>query len=114
MDPMTAPLGEVLDWLAERDGWKFSCTGWWRRTAGGNTEGADGTHPITLDRLAGMLPEGIGFQVTRFLNGTWSAIACNGIDDGAWSIESPGDDDHDPIEPAARVVAAVLGRQDQP
>lgn len=104
MDPMTAPLGEVLDWLAERDGWEVR---------GGLCYGPGGqfclSNPITLDRIAGMLPEPWEWSDINQRGGTWWA--------SAWRSHSYKDEQGEApteLEARARVVAAVLGRQDQP
>lgn len=142
-DPMKAPLSEVLDWLAERDGWRIDRSvqppsiPLWTRTKWDATAGAgvlttniqtndDGEvvtgNPITLDRLAGMLPETWCWeQIQGFSWGCWYAEAREDRDfkDGSmdeidreiaswprvWFEDAPTE-----LEARARVVAAVLMR----
>lgn len=113
MDPTTAPLGEVLDWLAERDGWVAVRSGSngavrrcvWRRESAFQIHTTD-THPITLDRLAGMLPRGYLFEVSGIPG---SAVYCAARNFCASDKGEEFNADTE-LEARARVVAAVLGR----
>lgn len=116
-DPMAAPLSEVLDWLAERDKWRRGeCTyndgsvhaGWLRD----DPDQFCPVHPITLDRLAGMLDDTVGVSLYKFprvgvCDARWTAHAWSR---GLFYISTPDRKCPTAIESLARVVAAVLMR----
>lgn len=66
LNPLTAPIEQVYDWLAERDGWRIThrdgrlaCVPYltyWRRARDGSVTFQE-SHPITLDRMSEMLPK---------------------------------------------------------
>ena len=78
-DPMTAPLNEVMEWLAGKDGWHKCDMGWARRVPLPEWRGATMEevvdHPITLDRLAGMLPPPWQWHFMMFGGDEWDVAA---------------------------------------
>lgn len=110
-DPMTAPLNEVMEWLAGKDGWHKCDMGWARRVPLSEWRGATMEEvvdrPITLDRLAGMLPEGWEWSFHQHRAAHY-ASALHPIGD---TVKASGDTE---LEARARVVAAVLMRGNKP
>lgn len=118
-NPMTAPLPEVLDWLAKRDGYKIGHLHgdgpkrWLRPRPDAGYDPIESC-PITIDRLSGLLKKpwrwGIvqqrGDARTISSHGEWCATA---VRDGAGG--TIGCDRDTELEARARVVAAVLMMQ---
>ena len=110
-DPMTAPLDEVMEWLAGKDGWHKCDMGWARRVPLPEWRGATVEevvdHPITLDRLAGMLPEGWKWGPMWDAADGWYAKVCYTPECVWFEAEQRPTE----LEARARVVAAVLMRE---
>lgn len=119
-DPMAAPLSEVLDWLAEKDGWRqpkpgdkdFLFTGQVMGVWVHPCRRSVYTHPITLDRLAWMLDDTVGVSLYKLprvgvCDARWTAHAWSR---GLFNISTPDRKCPTAIESLARVVAAVLMR----
>lgn len=112
-DPMTAPLGDVLDWLANADGWlRTGVNGHLLWVKDGHMHRVSRPE-ITLDRIAGMLPDGWAWKVVD-LRGT---LLRGIINDRVWAATAAGTCDDisaqatTELEARARVVAAVLGME---
>jgi hypothetical protein len=107
-DPLTATLGEVLD-LLERDGW----TKWMAESVpdlqlGWSRNGENTTcDPITIDRVAGMLPGGWKWISVEWTDKVWAG-ACNTGSHEYVPVFAYAENE---LEARARVVAAVLMRE---
>lgn len=122
MDPMKAPLGEVLDWLAERDGWAKQDVGvfqygdantviyQWVHREGGR-QPYTGSNPITIDRIAGMLPEGWFWRCIEQRPRGWNA--CSDRVKFQREVEQFVMEQPTELEARARVVAAVLMKEEK-
>ena len=111
IDPMTAPAQEVYDWLAERDGFQttiFAGQQYWKKRATGLISDAN---PITIDRLAEMLPKDrVWTRIEQITPNVWVAEASVYQHElvyfaGVEAVGCPTE-----REARARVVAAVLMR----
>lgn len=112
-NPMTAPLAEVIDWLAERLGYyreNFHGEVVWRDKNGRPV----GQPKITLDRVAGMLPERwilrdvYDTRLNLLMAGTPGIVAVLRRPDSEETLSAFGPTE---FEARARVVAAALMRQ---